>query len=143
MLPKHRALLRKVARCKALHPLPRAAGVAQYGESAAQRGDHRDEHSHACPASLSFANLDPVLERIEKLGLEVVREPAADDDFGFRSVFVRGPDKVRSSSSWSKRRRCGTGERSQPPLGVARGQLGAPRACSGSSRRTWSGLPRQ
>jgi hypothetical protein len=31
---------------------------------------------------------------IETLGLEVVQAPAVDEDFGFRSVFVRGPDKV-------------------------------------------------
>lgn len=41
-----------------------------------------------------FADLDPIVERVAALDVEVVAEAAADEQYGFRSLFVRAPDRV-------------------------------------------------
>ena len=44
--------------------------------------------------AFSFADLAPVLERIDSMGVEVVSEVAKDEAHGFESIFVRGPDEL-------------------------------------------------
>ena len=44
--------------------------------------------------AFSYRDIDPVFERMQKAGVEIL-EPISDKpEFGFRSFFVQGPDKV-------------------------------------------------
>ena len=42
----------------------------------------------------SYLDIDPVLERMESTGAEIVRGIETDPDFGFRSFLVAGPDGI-------------------------------------------------
>jgi catechol 2,3-dioxygenase-like lactoylglutathione lyase family enzyme len=44
--------------------------------------------------AFAFADLAPVIERVSTLGLEVVSAAAVDEQYGFRSLMVRAPNRV-------------------------------------------------
>lgn len=44
--------------------------------------------------AFSYRKIEPEFERMKASGVEIVKEIATDPTFGFRSFFVRGPDKV-------------------------------------------------
>jgi len=44
--------------------------------------------------AFSFRKIDPVLARMRQAGVEIVDEPRLRSEYGMRSFFVRGPDKV-------------------------------------------------
>ena len=44
--------------------------------------------------AFSYTNIKPVFDRLKKAGVEILEPIAVRSDYGFRSFFVQGPDKV-------------------------------------------------